>query len=342
MSKIFEALQRAEKLTPPEAPAGPEPAAATTPASRLASQAVEVEIAGLGSGLGAGLGAGLGSGLGAVTAAPQEGTPQTSVAASWAGPPAPSVDFAPRSKAVVMQDPSSLASEQYRVLRTNLLKLSETQGLKAVLITSPGPGDGKTVTALNLALTFCQKPDTRVLLIEADLRKPAISAMVALPPGRGLSDYLCEEASLDEVIRPTAVPRLHLLDSGRTVHNPVDLLHSPRMNELMETARLHFDWIVMDGPPTNPVADWDLLAGHCDGIVLVVRPFHTSRDLLRATAESLHGKKVLGAVLNAWQSVGRYGPYYGYGYGYGKSEQSKNGSRRQKKDKKEKKQQPSA
>jgi capsular exopolysaccharide synthesis family protein len=227
------------------------------------------------------------------------------------------VRFAPRSKVVVAQNPTSLAAEQYRVLRTNIIKLSQTQALKVILITSPGPGDGKTLTTMNLALSFCQKPDTRVLLIEADLRKPSVGALVAMDPGPGLADYLAGEASLEHVVRPTSIPNFHLLDSGKHSSTPADLLHSPRLGSMMEVLRSHFNWIVLDGPPTNPVADYELLTPICDGVVLVVRPFYTQRDLLRLTTEALRGRKVLGCVVNGSKHFDRYGSAYGYGYGYG-------------------------
>jgi capsular exopolysaccharide synthesis family protein len=243
-------------------------------------------------------------------AAPEESTP-----AVWEPPSI--VRFAPRSKVVVAQNPTSLAAEQYRVLRTNIIKLSQTQALKVILITSPGPGDGKTLTTMNLALSFCQKPDTRVLLIEADLRKPSVGALVAMDPGPGLADYLAGEASLEQVVRPTSIPNFHLLDSGKHSSTPADLLHSPRLGSMMEVLRSHFNWIVLDGPPTNPVADYELLTPICDGVVLVVRPFYTQRDLLRLTTEALRGRKVLGCVVNGSKHFERYGSAYGYGYGYG-------------------------
>jgi capsular exopolysaccharide synthesis family protein len=246
---------------------------------------------------------------------PLHAAPDDAAPAVWEPPSL--VRFAPRSKVVVAQNPTSLAAEQYRVLRTNIIKLSQTQALKVILITSPGPGDGKTLTTMNLALSFCQKPDTRVLLIEADLRKPSIGALVAMNPGPGLADYLAGEASLEQVVRPTSIPNFHLLDSGKHSHTPADLLHSPRLVSMMEVLRSHFNWIVLDGPPTNPVADYELLTPICDGVVLVVRPFYTQRDLLRLTTEALRGRKVLGCVVNGSKHFNRYGSAYGYGYGYG-------------------------
>ena len=303
MSKIFEALQRAQQQTGlPETPviAPPGPTAAP-PAMRPPSPPPQP-----------------------VMEEPNFGmAPPVVDAPSNLWEEAPSVlRFAPRSKAVVAQHPTSLAAEQYRVLRTNIIKISQTQALKVCLVTSPGPGDGKTTTAVNLALSFGQKPNSRVLLIEADLRKPAVGALVSIDPGPGLSDYLAGEASLEQVIRPTTFPNFSLLSAGKQVRMPADLLHSPRWDSLMEAARAHFDWVVLDGPPTNPVADYELLTPFCDGVILVVRPFHTQRDLLHLTNEALQGRKVLGVVVNGSMHFERYGSAYGYGYGYGPDNES--------------------
>ena len=307
MSKIFEALQRAQQQTgspetpPASLPPAPEPPLSFAPPAMMPP---------------------------AVKPAPPAQKPDFLITPEM-NPPvidappklweeAPAVlRFSPRSKAVVAQNPTSLAAEQYRVLRTNIIKISQTQALKVVLITSPGPGDGKTTTAVNLALSFGQKPNSRVLLIEADLRKPAVGAMISIDPGPGLSDYLNGEASLEQVIRPTTFPNFSMLSAGKPVRMPADLLHSPRWDSLMEAARAHFDWVVLDGPPTNPVADYELLTPFCDGVILVVRPFHTQRDLLHLTNEALQGRKVLGVVVNGSSHFERYGSAYGYGYGYG-------------------------
>ncbi len=321
MSKIFEALQRAQQQTgQPETPVVPLPGVVEPPPVRFAPPA----------------------------AAPPSPLPETTADASRLameqGMSAPVVDapsklweegpsvlrFAPRSKAVVAQNPTSLAAEQYRVLRTNIIKISQTQALKVVLVTSPGPGDGKTTSAVNLALSFAQKPNSRVLLIEADLRKPAVGALVSIEPGPGLSEYLTGDASLEQVIRPTTFANFSLLSAGKPVRMPADLLHSPRWDSLMEAARAHFDWVVLDGPPTNPVADYELLTPFCDGVILVVRPFHTQRDLLHLTNEALQGRKVLGVVVNGSMHFDRYGSAYGYGYGYGPDNEAETRSKKKK------------
>lgn len=307
MSKIFEALQRAQQQTgPSEIPAVslPEPVAPPPSFAPPAGMPASPQSVSAADALDFSINAGM--------------NPPVVDSSTKLWEEAPSVlRFSPRSKAVVAQHPTSLAAEQYRVLRTNIIKISQTQALKVVLITSPGPGDGKTTSAVNLALSFAQKPDSRVLLIEADLRKPAVGALVSIDPGPGLAEYLTGDASLEQVIRPTTFPNFSLLAAGKPVRMPADLLHSPRWDSLMEAARAHFDWVVLDGPPTNPVADYELLTPFCDGVLLVVRPFHTQRDLLHLTNEALQGRKVLGVVVNGSLHFERYGSAYGYGYGYG-------------------------
>lgn len=309
MSKIFEALQRAEQSSGADSWPGAKSAAVIAPEILLPPEPPP-----------------------APTPHTQHPTPAAeapNLPAVWDHPDG-TVRFAPRSKAVAAQNPTSLAAEQYRVLRTNIIKLSQSMALKALLITSPGPGDGKTLTAVNLALSFCQKPNSRVLLIEADLRKPSIGALLSIDPGLGLSEYLSGEATLEQVIRATSEPNFSLVDSGKIVSQPADLLHSPRWDSLMETARAHFDWVILDGPPTNPVADYELLTPFCDGVLLVVRPYHTQRDLLDLTAEALRGKKILGTVLNGSKHFERYGSAYGYGYGYGRGNEAEAASSKKK------------
>lgn len=319
MSKIFEALQRAQKQTAAAAAAGPDDAlsAGVFPVSGVPVDLIPVSAPEPGPGLTTpGTTAGIASSF-----VGEEGSP----ARTEAGRPAEIESFPATCRAIVASDPASAAAEQYRVLRTNILKLAENSALKVVLIASPGPGDGKTLTALNLALTFGQKPDTRVLLIEADMRKPGLSALLDLEQRMGLSNYLGGEGEFEGLLHCIA-PGVLLLPSGPVAATPADLLHSPRMETLFVKARQQFDWVVMDGPPIHMLADHDLLAAHSDGVVLIVRPLHTSRELLRLAMQSLQDKNVLGVVINATQVRHRYGSYYGYGYGstgYGKP--SRNG-----------------
>lgn len=305
MSKIFEALQRAQKQTAPLAATGSDdtlraevfsvsdvpadlilaPAPVSRPAATAPGTPASVPADGKGGG-----------------------------ARAEAGQPIAMADFLAVGKAVVASNPASAAAEQYRVLRTNILKLRGDSALKVVLIASPGPGDGKTLTALNLAISFGQKPDTRVLLIEADMRKPGLSALLGLEQQPGLSNYLSGEGEFEDFLHNIA-PDVLLLPSGPAADTPANLLHSPRMEALFAKARREFDWVVMDGPPVHLLADHDLLAAHSDGVVLIVRPLHTSRELLRLAMQSMQDKRVLGVVINATPVGRRYGSYYGYGYG---------------------------
>lgn len=304
MSKIFEALQRAEQQASEkggEAPANTAPMVAVAEPNPVPAPAEEL-------------------------AASQTALPEAPVAASPAEPavtppqaqpasiPAPSAGL--HSRLVVMAQPSSVAAEQYRILRTGLLNLRESRSLKVIQITSAGPADGKTVTALNLALSLAQKPDTRVLLIEADLRKPALASFLNITRSPGLSDFLLGEAGLEEIVRPMCLPSFRLITACREVDAPGDLLHSRRIGPLMEAVRQRFDWVVLDTPPLNLLADQEVLAAHADGILLVVRPMHTPRPLLALAAETLDQSKSLGIVINAAPTFDRYGHYYRYGYGY--------------------------
>jgi protein-tyrosine kinase len=303
MSKIFEALQRAEQQTSGqggEAPANTAPMVAVAelnPAQPPAQQEVAASQAALPEA--------------PVAASPAE--PVASPPAQPASAPAPSAEL--NSRVVVIAQPSSMAAEQYRILRTGLLKLRESRSLKVVQITSAGPADGKTVTALNLALSLAQKPGTRALLIEADLRKPALASFLNITRSPGLSDFLLGEAGLEEIVRPMCLPGFSLMTAGREVDAPGDLLHSRRIGPLMEAVRQRFDWVVLDAPPLNLLADQEVLAAYSDGILLVVRPMHTPRSLLALAAETLDPSKSLGIVINAAPTSSRYGHYYGYGYG---------------------------
>lgn len=299
MSKIFEALQRAAHQPPAEG---------TSSASTGATAA---------------------STNGQNASPPLRHTVPPVEPATLAPAPA-AAQFLPGAKPVTLQDRTSSAAEEYNVLRTRLLTIAQQQELKVVLATSPCAGDGKTITVMNLALSFCLKPGTRVLLIDADLRKPAASGWTSLSAEAGLGDYLLGEAPLADIIRPAFLPGFHLICSGRRVDAPAELFHSPHLPALLEVARREFDWIFMDGPPAFPMADCDLLAAHADGILLVVRPLHTPRELLERTMQSLQDKPVLGAVLNDTVSVPqKY--YYNYAYGYGRppanGNANKNGTR---------------
>ena len=188
------------------------------------------------------------------------------------------------------------AAEQYRFVRTRIMHHPAAPA--TIVMSSPGIGDGKTVTAINLAAAFAEGGDEEVLLIDGDLRCSAVHAYLHVLRSPGLSEVLAGKSSLQEAIfRVGQIPGLCVLPAGSLEGNPTELLGSARWPALIKTLRQHFDRVIVDCPPAEAVADFDLIAAGCDGAVLVVRPDHTNRALCLRAIEKTR-KKLLGAVIN--------------------------------------------
>lgn len=210
--------------------------------------------------------------------------------------------------------------EAFRVLRTNLQFVDVDRKSKVFVVSSSVPGEGKTTTASNLAITLAQAGQ-RVLMVDGDLRRPQIATMFDLEPTVGLTTVLIGGIDLEEAIQYGDIPNLAFLTSGTIPPNPSELLQSHAMSELVRTAREEFDVILIDAPPLLPVTDAALLATQADGALLVVRHGRTTRDQLRHSTERLAAVDAtpLGVVFNMVPQRGggtRHGYGYGYGYGY--------------------------
>lgn len=189
------------------------------------------------------------------------------------------------------------ASEQYRVLRTKIGQHPKQPRL--IVMSSPAPGDGKSVSAINLAATLSLRSEGKVLLIDADFRKSAIHAQLGLPATPGLAEVLRGDCSAEEaLVRIHGFPNLYILCAGAPPANPVELLDSSPWPALCARLRGLFRYVVVDSPPVAAVADFDLIQACCDGVVLVVRPDHTNRPLLRKSLEIVAKPKFLGVLLN--------------------------------------------
>lgn len=214
----------------------------------------------------------------------------------------------------VLNQPVSALGEAYRTLRTSILLATAPSPPQALLVTSAQPKEGKTSTSLNLALGLAQR-GVRVLLIDADLRRPGIAAALRLPGEKGLSSVLSGTHSLNEALRRfNGGSNLWILPAGPCPLNPADLLSSPRLEELFKELRQRFDHLVVDSCPSLMMADATILSTFVDGVVLVVESGSTPRGaVLRAQKiiESVGGK-VLGTVLNKLDL--RRDGYYGYTY----------------------------
>jgi protein-tyrosine kinase len=194
--------------------------------------------------------------------------------------------------------PKSLAAEQYRQLRTRLSHTEGANNMRTVLITSPQKGEGKSVTAANLALTMAQELQRRVIIVEADLRKPSLQHLFGLPPGPGLAEYLAGAAELKDVMRFLPDHNLTVIHAGSAPTNPAELLGSTAMRRLLDQLRTRYDRVLLDTPPVLPLADVAVLAPLVDGTLMVVRAGVTPKPAIENALRAFDSSRLLGVVLN--------------------------------------------
>jgi len=223
---------------------------------------------------------------------------------------------APGRDLTVLNDPTSLAAEACRSIRTNLMFISAQKEVHVFTVTSPGPQDGKTTAAISLAITMAQA-GARVLLIDTDMRKPRIHRSFDIKTEKGISNMILGDATFAEVVFHSQVPNLDVLPCGPTPPNPAELLHTQRFRDVLAECRQGYDKIVLDSPPTAPVTDPAIIGSVTDGVVLVLRAGRTTREAASFARRHLSdgGARILGLVINqSDRRAGRYG--YGYGYSY--------------------------
>lgn len=214
---------------------------------------------------------------------------------------------------VVALDPLDPAAESYRNLRMNLNFMStEDDPIRTLLGTSPGPGEGKSTTAVNYAVMLDQQ-DERVLMIDADLRRPAMHrALDLLLREPGLTNLLVGQADSREAVRPNVLPNMDVLPSGPFPPNPSELLSSKTMQRILEEFQGKYSQIVIDSPPVLAVTDASVLAVHTDGVVLVLRSGETELRAAERAVDQLQrlGARVFGAVLNEVSTATTEESYY--------------------------------
>ena len=217
---------------------------------------------------------------------------------------------------VAHNQPMSGVAENLRTIRTNLAFMGADGGLRAFVITSASPREGKSTVAINLAITLAQS-GKRILLVDTDLRRPRVHRAFGLTARRGVTTALVGEAKATDVILTTEVPGLDIVACGPVPPNPSELLHTEAFRQFVEALRDKYDHVMFDSPPLGAVTDAAILAAQLDGVMVVVKSQSTTREALRVTARQLHdvGARVLGAVFNDVDlSHGRYGEgtYYYY------------------------------
>ena len=200
---------------------------------------------------------------------------------------------------VSLLEPTSFAAEQYRAVRLAIETAHRERGTRVVAVASPGRGDGKTITVLNLAGALAQDSGARVVLVEADLRHPSVSRYLGLPVGRGLSSYLPDATmALDAVLQRPSSIAFTVITAGTASSMPYELLKSPRLAALITELRQQFDYVLVDTPPALPNPDVGILRDLVDGFVLVVRANRTPRETLSDTLGVLGRQRTLGLVFN--------------------------------------------
>lgn len=215
--------------------------------------------------------------------------------------------------------PRSPYCEEYRNLRTQILHKSKKRKLQAIVISSVGPSEGKSVTALNLSWLFARADGVRVLIIDSDLRRPSLAGYLGIETGSGLSEVLTGGASLKDSIVRLDPAGLYLLPGGEARSDVAELISGPRFSEILKESRSYFDFIIIDAPPLGIFTDASLLINQADGAMLVIRANHTKYKDVDRILDSLPRERMLGTVLNQSEVPLMDESYYKYGF-YDRSE----------------------
>jgi protein-tyrosine kinase len=251
------------------------------------------------------------------------------VEANWLKVPADRVLHpvpTPEQRMVALAAPDSTGAEMFRVLGTRLAHLQKKRRLQKLLITSSTVDEGKSVVAVNLALTLARRPNERTLLIEADLRRPSVSALLTSSPLPGISEWNDGKMALEDSLYQVRDLPLWFLPAGKPMDEPLHLLESGKFAKMLETISSSFDWVLLDATPILPMADSTSLSRLCDGVLVVVRDGFTRRKILNKALDCIEKSKLLGTVFNQASMLNiDYDHYYG----------GNNSSSQSKKDKKE-------
>lgn len=218
-------------------------------------------------------------------------------------------------KLVTISNTNSPISEQFRTIRTNITFSMPDENLKTLLVTSSTPGEGKSTNAANLSVVFAQE-GKKVLIIDADMRKPTLHYTFGILNTTGLSQVLARQQEYQDAIQETPIVGLYVLPSGSIPPNPAELLSSRTMDSFLKDVKKEYDMIIFDAPPLLSIVDAQILSNKCDGTLLIVNAGVAEKeDVLKARATLTASKaKILGVVLNNYkmsQSHKNYYQYYG-------------------------------
>jgi len=236
----------------------------------------------------------------------------------------PGVDsppFAQRSvdpRLVTLLDPQGFESEQFKMLRTNVLFPADGKAPRSIMVTSALPGEGKSFLAANLAVTIAQNINEHVLLMDCDMRRSSVNRMFGFGRVPGLSEHLSQGFPLPSLLLKTGISKLTLLPAGAPPVNPAELLSSNQMSSLLNEVKARYPdrYVIIDSPPPQLTAEAKVIARQVDGVLIVVKYRGTDRSLVAELVENLGKEKVLGVVFNFFDQrvsvyKGKYGAYYG-------------------------------
>lgn len=206
---------------------------------------------------------------------------------------------------VCLTDPDGFHSNQYRILARNLRSVGETQAAGVVVMTSALPGEGKSLSAANLACALAENPESKVALVDADLMDPSMHVLFGLDNHRGVSDYLAGGTMLELVVQRCRLPNLWVLPAGHVPPDSTELLGGKRMDDLLVRLRRDYDHVVIDVPAVSTSPDAGVLGPRCDGAVLVVRMYSTAQDVAKSAIAHLQETEtvVLGLVLTGLEAA---------------------------------------
>jgi len=208
-------------------------------------------------------------------------------------------------------DDSARGTEEFRTLRSRLYHLREKMPLKKLLVTSALPKEGKSFTSCNLAQVLVRQHGRRALLIDADLRGPRLHLMLGTTPGPGLSDYLQGRNDEFSIMQRGPLENLFFIPTGTGIDDPAELVGNGRLKLLLQRVEPLFDWIIIDSPPAVPISDASVLAKVCDGVLMVVRSNSTPFDAARKARQEFPDQALVGIVLNGTRDdVSPYARYY--------------------------------
>ncbi|MFA5156308.1 MAG: CpsD/CapB family tyrosine-protein kinase [Candidatus Omnitrophota bacterium] len=201
---------------------------------------------------------------------------------------------------VAFYDPHSPVSEQYRTLRTHLQAISSKHPLKTITITSSNHAEGKTITAINLAISMARDLNKKqILLVDADMRRASLSKYLGVKAETGLADLIANGTNIDEAMLHIGIDNLIILPAGKIPHNPSELLGSQKMKNLLSLLKEKYDYVIFDTPPIIPVTDAGLLGAQTDGVIMVVKAEKTQKGIIKHSEQLIlqSQAKLIGYIL---------------------------------------------